>query len=79
MKFKKVETKEGYKVQIGEYAFYISAFCFEKVGDTKNMKFRVVCDKDADMNGEFDGFESLKNHLSKFLQGELFDYMVMSI
>lgn len=77
--FKRVESEEGYRVQIGEYVFLISTFCFQKVGDTENMKFRVVCLKDETLSGEFDDFESVKNHLSKLLQEQLFDYMIMSI
>ena len=77
--FKKVDTKEGYKVQIGKYTFRISTFCFQKVGDTENMKFRMMCDSHEDLGGEFDDFESLKTYLNKFLQEELFDYMIMSV
>lgn len=78
-KFQRVESKEGYKVQIGKYTFRISTFCFKKVGETENMKFRLVCEENADFGGEFDDFESLKNHLNRFLQEELLDYMIMTV
>ena len=77
--FKKVDTKEGYKVQIGKYTFRITTFCFKKCGDTENMKFRLVCDSHEELGGDFDDFESLKNYLVKFLQEELLDYMIMSV
>lgn len=67
-----------FKVQIRNYTFHISLFCAEKIGETENMKFRLECDNSADFGGEFDDFESLKAYLNKFLQEELFDYMIMA-
>ena len=72
------KSNERFKVQIRNYTFYISLFCFKKVGDTENMKFRLECEQNSQFSGEFDDFESLKNYLAKFMQEELFDYMVMT-
>ena len=77
--FKKVENKEGFKVQLGKYIFRISTFCFKKIGDTENMKVRLACEGHEDLGGDFDDFESLKIYLNKFMQEELFDYMIMSV
>ena len=66
-----------FKVQIRNYTFHISLFCAEKVGETENMKFRLECDNNETFGGVFDDFEGLKTHLNKFLQEELFDYMIM--
>lgn len=66
-------------LQIGEYTFHISLFCAVKVGDTENMKFRLECDQNPDHGGEFDDFEGLNSHVTKFLQEELLDYMIMTI
>lgn len=74
----KDKNKDKFKVQIRNYTFYISLFCFKKVGDTENMKFRLECEQNSQFGGEFDDFESLKNHLAKFMQEELFDYMIMT-
>lgn len=78
-RFTRIAKNEGYRVQIGKYTFRISTFCFAKVGDTENMKFRLVCEDHEDLCGEFDDFESLKTYLTKFLQEELFDYLIMSV
>ena len=72
------QNRDKFKVQLGSYIFYISLFCFNKVGDTENMKFRLECEQNSDFGREFDDFESMKNYLSKFMQEELFDYMVMT-
>ena len=74
-----MKNHEKFKVQIRDYTFYISLFCFKKVGETENMKFRLECEQNSDFGGEFDDFEGLKNYLSKFLQEELFDHMIMTI
>ena len=74
-----MKNKDKFKVQIRNYTFYISTFCFQKVGDTENMKFRLECEQNSDLGGEFDDFEGLKTYLNKFLQEELFDHMIMCI
>lgn len=71
--------KQKFEVQINRYTFYISLFCFKKVGETENMKFRLECKQNDDFGGEFDDFESLKNYLAKFMQEELFDFMIMTV
>ena len=73
------EKDTRFPLQIGDYTFHVSLFCALKVGDTENMKFRLECDQNPDHGGEFDDFEGLKNHLTKFLQEELFDYMIMTL
>lgn len=65
-----------FHLQIGDFTFHISLFCAKKVGDTENMKFRLECDQNKDLNLEFDDFESLKNHVTNFLQAELYIYMI---
>ena len=73
-----MSNNEKFVVQIGSYVFRISLFCFSKVGETENMKFRLECEQNSVFGGEFDDFESMKNHLAKFMQEELFDYMIMT-
>lgn len=65
-------------LQIRDCTFHISIFCAVKVGDTENMKFRLECDQNADHNREFDDFEGLNTYVTKLLQEELFDYMIMT-
>ena len=74
----KDKNKNRFKVQIRDYTFHISVFCFAKVGDTENMKFRLECEQNSDFGREFDDFESMKEYLSKFMQEELFDYLIMT-
>ena len=54
------KNNEKFKVQIRNYTFNISLFCFKKVGDTENMKFRLECEQNSQFSGEYEDFESLK-------------------
>ncbi len=71
--------KDKFRIQIRNYTFHISLFCSKKVGDTENMKFKLECEQNEEFNKEFDDFASLKDYIAKFLQEELFDYMIMTL
>ena len=64
------------KVKIGNITLLISAFCFQKVGDTENMKFRVECKTNPELSGVFDDFVSVKNHLGSILEDQVFDMIL---
>lgn len=71
--------EDKFKVQIRDYTFYITLFCYKKVGETENMKLRLECEQDCKFNGEYDDYESVKEVLVEFMRKELFDYMIMTV
>lgn len=74
-----MKNKKKFVVQIGSHTFYVSLFCFKRVGDTENMKFRLECEQNSDLNRDFDDFESLKEYLNSFMQKELFNYALLTV
>lgn len=55
------------EIRIGNNTFYVSTFCFKKVGDTENMKFRLECPTANHLNRDFDDYKGLENYINNFL------------
>ena len=54
-------------VKVDEFTFSISAFCYEKVGMTENMKFRLKCKENPTYNREFDDVKELNDYIGQFI------------
>ena len=63
------------KVEIGNLIFRISAYCYKRVGDTENMKFKVKCMFHPEYNREFDDVESVKKYFSTIIEEHLYDFI----
>ena len=63
------------KVEIGNVTLHLSAFCYQKVGNTENMKFRVESTI-PEYQGEFDDKQSVKELFSKILEDKALDVIL---
>ena len=67
----------NFVVQIGELKFTVSLFCFQKVGNTENMKFRV-----ESSNGyiqDFDDAQSMYDFFSTLIYNETSKLMLAGL
>ena len=64
------------EVKIGNLTFLVYPFCYKKVGDTENMKFRLECPFHMKYNKDFDDLKSLNEYLNGFLEDLLTDLIM---
>lgn len=71
------KTKENsFTVKVEGFTFSISAYCYEKVGMTENMKFRVKCKENPDHNREFDDVKEMTDYIGQFVYTCAIDLML---
>lgn len=64
-------------VQIGELKFTVSLFCFQKVGNTENMKFRV--ESSYGYIWDFDDAQSMYDFFSTLIYNETSKLMLAGL
>lgn len=67
----------NFVVQIGELKFTVSLFCFQKVGNTENMKFRV--ESSNGLAQEFDDAQSMYDFFSTLIYKETSKLMLAGL
>lgn len=70
-----------FTLYIGDTTIHVSIFCYKKVGNTENLKFKVECPdspQNEDLNKEIDDFESLRKFLLQFMEDKLINYVIHS-
>lgn len=60
-------------VKVACFTFTISAYCYQKVGDTENMKFRLKCKENYEHDREFDDVKSLTDYINTFISACVID------
>ena len=63
-------------IKIGSIELAISAFCYQKVGNTENMKFRVISTH-PEYDGVFDDFQSVKELINSIMDDKVLDTILM--
>ena len=59
-------------IKIGSIELLLSTFCFQKVGNTENMKFRVRSNH-PEYEGDFDDFQSVKELINSIMDDKVLD------
>lgn len=54
-------------VKVDEFTFAIEAYCYQKVGMTENMKFRLKCKENPAYNREFDDVKEMTDYIGQFI------------
>lgn len=62
-------------IKVDNLTFEVSSFCYQKVGMTENMKFRLVCKEQPLLGGVFDDYKSLMDELNK----HIFDAVIQTV
>lgn len=62
-------------IKVDNLTFEVSSFCYEKVGMTENMKFRLMCKEKPILGGVFDDYKSLMDKLNE----HIFDAVIQTV
>ena len=54
-------------IKVDNLTFIVSSFCYQKVGMTENMKFRLECKENPTLDGVFDDYKSLMDKLNEHI------------
>lgn len=63
----KLEKEKTMTVKVDHFTFILSAYCYEKVGMTENMKFRLKCKENPVHNREFDDIKEMTDYIGQFV------------
>ena len=62
-------------IKVNNLTFLVSSFCYQKVGMTENMKFRLECRENPTLGGVFDDYQSIMDTLNKYI----FDAVIQTV
>ena len=63
-------------VKVDEFTFAIESYCYQKVGMTENMKFRLKCKENPAYNREFDDVKEMTEYIGQFIFTCVIDQLV---
>ena len=62
-------------IKVDNLTFLVSSFCYERIGMTENMKFRLECVECPLLGGVYDDYKSLMDELNKYI----FDSVIQTV
>lgn len=63
-------------IKVDNLTFHISAYCYQKIEMTENMKFKVKCKEYPDYNREFDDLKEMTDYIGQFIYNNTIDLML---